>query len=199
MTRTITVTYADGSQKVYQGAPDDTTPAKALARAERDGGDIISIDGGAANNAEHRQITVPVNRSEGTLPSWLSDNVIGAIGLALLLTVALSVRAISRSGLGPRLRSAWTSSKVYRGLRPHLANLRFICLLGAGAFMVAGSSTWPKGAHIDMGSRRDSSGALYYLTLDTFPRAPFAIAIGAMLLATAWLYRPRRKMTDDQR
>lgn len=48
MARDITVTFEDGSEHVYKGAPDDVTPDQIEARAERDFADktVKSLDGG---------------------------------------------------------------------------------------------------------------------------------------------------------
>lgn len=47
MPRNITVTFADGSSHVYQGAPDDVTPDQAQARAEKEfSKPVTSLDGG---------------------------------------------------------------------------------------------------------------------------------------------------------
>jgi len=47
MPRNITVTFADGSQHVYQGAPDDVTPDQVEARAAKEfGKKVTALDGG---------------------------------------------------------------------------------------------------------------------------------------------------------
>ncbi|WP_374528664.1 hypothetical protein [Novosphingobium sp.] len=232
--RTVTVTLKDGSQTVYQNAPDDISPEQAMARAKRDGGNGVTINGGGKNsstvfvqpdnqcvvmardgarltfpckatfnmidrfvtayNAQIRPMTiVPVSQPDGMVPNWLSNNVPGAIGLALLLFLALTVRAISRSGLGPRLMSAWTSSKGYRGLRPHLASIRFLAFLGLGVFFISGGFYWRRGVEIHLPDMISGGYPLY-----VFPQQPFAVAFGAMLLAAAWLYRPARVGSANQ-
>lgn len=47
MPRTVTVTFEDGTQHVYQGVPDDATPDSVTARATKDfNRPIVNIDGG---------------------------------------------------------------------------------------------------------------------------------------------------------
>lgn len=47
MPRNITVTFADGSQHVYQNAPDNVTPEQVAARAQQDfGKQVKAMDGG---------------------------------------------------------------------------------------------------------------------------------------------------------
>jgi len=56
MPRNITVTFDDGSQHVYNNAPDDITPDAAIARASKDFGKAVkSIDGGRAGMADTSQ------------------------------------------------------------------------------------------------------------------------------------------------
>lgn len=52
MPRNITVTFADGSQHVYENAPDDITPEQVSARATSEmGKEVVSLDGGKAPSA----------------------------------------------------------------------------------------------------------------------------------------------------
>ena len=47
MPRNITVTFADGSSHVYQGAPDDVTPDQVEARASKEfGKKVAALHGG---------------------------------------------------------------------------------------------------------------------------------------------------------
>ena len=41
MARNVTVTFDDGSTHVYNGAPDDVTPAEITARAQQDFGKTV--------------------------------------------------------------------------------------------------------------------------------------------------------------
>ena len=51
MPRNITVTFDDGSQHVYQGAPDDVTPDAIQARASKEfGKSVKAMDGGRGQN-----------------------------------------------------------------------------------------------------------------------------------------------------
>lgn len=52
MPRNVTVTFADGSQHVYQGVPDDATPAAVQARASKEfGKPVKALDGGGKGGA----------------------------------------------------------------------------------------------------------------------------------------------------
>ena len=47
MPRNITVTFSDGSQHLYQNAPDDVTPDQVTARAQKEYGlQVVGVDGG---------------------------------------------------------------------------------------------------------------------------------------------------------
>ena len=52
MPRNVTVTFEDGSQHVYQGAPDDVTPDQIQARASKEfGKSVKALDGGRVSSA----------------------------------------------------------------------------------------------------------------------------------------------------
>lgn len=58
MPRNVTVTFADGTQKIYQNVPDTATPGTVVARAAKDfpGQNIRTIDGGKGGaNVQTRQ------------------------------------------------------------------------------------------------------------------------------------------------
>jgi len=56
MPRDITVTFADGSQHVYQNAPDDVTPEQVQARASQEFKQpVTALDGGRGTPADTRR------------------------------------------------------------------------------------------------------------------------------------------------
>lgn len=64
MPRNIKVTFDDGSEHIYQNAPDSITPQQVNERAQRDfGKSIVNIDGGKQNTSVNEQTETPEARS----------------------------------------------------------------------------------------------------------------------------------------
>lgn len=65
MSRTVTITFDDGSRHVYQGVPDHVTPTQVEARASRDfaGRRVKAIDGGRARKVD---VTPAFERGEAS-------------------------------------------------------------------------------------------------------------------------------------
>lgn len=206
--RTITVTYQDGSQHVYQNAPANLTTQQVIERSKRDGDrQIVSIedrpqasrataaDSGpsAAKNTGNRFEQIVANEArQGEWPHWVTGNVIAASALALAAFLFLIARAASRTQAGGNFVNALSNSRAIRLAASNAPNLRWIGLIGAGAFMLTGAFVWPEGVEIELSSRRIADGPLLRSVIYTFPSAPFAIAIGTMLAAAAWLFRPAK-------
>ena len=77
MARNVTVTFDDGSQHVYQNAPDDITPEMVTERASREfGKTVTALDGGrnaqpvaeSARSIETQQTAPRLHRLEGLRP-----------------------------------------------------------------------------------------------------------------------------------
>lgn len=89
MPRNVTVTFEDGSQHVYQGAPDDVTPDAIQARAAKEFGKAVTaLDGG--RKAEKRD---PVQQFMGNVGAGLVRGA-GSIGATLLAPVDAAARAM---------------------------------------------------------------------------------------------------------
>lgn len=206
--RTITVTYEDGSRHVYQNAPANLTAQQVIERSKRDGDkQIILIEDRpqasratapdkafSANTGTDNRFDQPITHKhqQAEWPHWVTGNVIAASVLALAALLFLIARAAMRTRVGNNFVNALSNSRAIRLAASNAKNLRWIGLIGAGAFMLTGAFVWPEGVEIELSSRRIADGPLLRSVIYTFPSAPFAIAIGTMLAAAAWLFRPAK-------
>lgn len=98
MARNITVTFTDGTNHVYQNAPDNLTPDMVQQRAQKDfGKTVVSLDGGKASSG----IPAPRVEKQGLLSSFgssvasLADTTLGAAGPMLGYISQASVRPVA--------------------------------------------------------------------------------------------------------
>lgn len=81
MPRDITVTFADGTMHLYQGAPDEVTPEQVQARAQQDfGKSVTGLDGGrGAAGADQGSRARAAQQSSGILGKAIANLIPGAI------------------------------------------------------------------------------------------------------------------------
>jgi hypothetical protein len=96
MPRNITVTFADGSSHVYQGAPDDVTPDQVEARASKEfGKKVASLDGGRGAAPEPSMID-SVKQGAGNLVAGAVRGA-GSIGASILYPVDKALDLVDRA------------------------------------------------------------------------------------------------------
>ncbi|MGJ3647087.1 hypothetical protein ACLB0R_01260 [Sphingomonas sp. GlSt437] len=93
MPRNITVTFADGSQHIYENAPDNITPEQATERAQRDFGKrVTALDGGRAAAGPKRTVAdryqpKPDNAftsaTDAAMRAVIPGDIIGRVGAAV--------------------------------------------------------------------------------------------------------------------
>ena len=73
MPRNITVTFSDGSQHLYQNAPDDVTPDRVTARAQKEYGlQVVGVDGG-----RKQRVDAPATTQNERSPIVDTGNAVG--------------------------------------------------------------------------------------------------------------------------
>jgi hypothetical protein len=96
MPRNITVTFADGSSHVYQGAPDDVTPDQVEARASKEfSKKVASLDGGRGAAPEPSMID-SVKQGAGNLVAGAVRGA-GSIGASILYPVDKALDLVDRA------------------------------------------------------------------------------------------------------
>lgn len=129
MPRNITVTFADGTSHVYQGAPDDVTPDQVETRAAKEfGKKVKALDGGRGSAAPEPSMLDSIKQGAGNLVAGAVRGA-GSIGATILAPVDMISDAIDGKGLslesnrqrrrdmdeGLRMMGADTDSMLYKG------------------------------------------------------------------------------------
>lgn len=110
MPRQVTVTFADGTQHVYQGVPDDATPDSVTARAQKEFGKaIVNIDGG---RKEQTTLAQDFGRSAASLADVGLNAVTGTLDmLAYPLARAYYGMSMPHEQAAARAKQETTSPK----------------------------------------------------------------------------------------
>lgn len=144
MPRTITLTFEDGSQHVYQGVPDSVTPEQVQQRAAADfaGRAVSNIDGGRPAAVELGTVLRDIPRQAGLVARSGVQAAAALPGLAADAVGGVYNAAANAAGVGgPRMvttRAALDDLMTRAGLpEPRGANERVLTqagemLLGAG-------------------------------------------------------------------
>lgn len=90
MPRTITVTFADGSNHVYQNAPDDVTPDLVEARATQEfGKPVASLDGGRKSLVDQIPGLAPAVQAKPDAPESFISKKMGELELPVSVATGM--------------------------------------------------------------------------------------------------------------
>lgn len=129
MPRNITVTFADGTSHVYQGAPDDVTPEQVEERAAKEFGKrVTALDGGRGSAAQELGALNSIKQGAGNLVAGAVRGA-GSIGATIVAPYDMAKDALAGKGLslesnrerrramdeGLGMMGADTDSLLYKG------------------------------------------------------------------------------------